>query len=118
ARRRWALGLMALSALSWWAWLAWWLLDASVPAASNWLVAGDVITLAAVVVLGDLRVGQWWGIVLAVAPHAIVSFWPIARSDPFGGAIWMVLAMASALGAAIISGLGALSRHPRWRRCA
>ncbi|WP_432570089.1 hypothetical protein [Kineococcus sp. SYSU DK005] len=110
------MGLAAASALSWWVWLAWWLLDeAAAPSASGWLVAGDLVTLVIVVVLGDLRVGRWWGPVLAVVPHAAVAFWPIARSDPFGAAIWVLLSLGLLVAAAITSVVLAVPRCLRER---
>ena len=101
----WRTALVAvLSAACWFAWLAWdttYQVDPVTGVASGpyeaWQVLGCVLSLAAVVVLGSLKLGPWWT-VLTVTVAFTVTFSVTASSDETG--LWGVGALLVAFGVA------------------
>lgn len=109
--------LVLATLVAWWAWTAWDLrydIDPTTGSVSGpwsaWQVAGSVLTLLAVVVLGVRRLPLW--IVVPVVPLAFTAAWlatAVPNDDSGLSAVGAVLVLAgTAAGVGVVAPLAAL----------
>ncbi|GAB3216274.1 hypothetical protein GCM10027586_07790 [Kineococcus gypseus] len=98
----------ALCASSAAAWFAGTGLTYDQPPTTDGPTTQDITTIAMLLlvqVFADVLVRQWLGIFIALAPIAVVSFWPMVTLDPFGLFAWAVLVVGAAVGLGCTSAL-------------
>ena len=99
------------------AWMGWWPLSDTAPTHPDALVTAAAATLLLATVVGEVTLGSWRGIVLALGPAALLAGPPLLTSDSLGIIAWVIFAGRAALGCAAAAGvvapIGGTHRHLR-----
>lgn len=108
ASRRPRAGLvLTLGGAAWLFPVGWWPLRDDEPADAEALLAVAAGTLLLATVVGETRIGRWWGPRLALPPAALLAVAPLAASDSLGMVLWTVLTLAGAV--VCLAGVGAVA---------
>lgn len=116
-RRRWAGLVVALGSSAWVVWMGWWPLSDTAPAHPDALAAAAAVTLLIATVVGEVTLGTWRGVLLALGPAALLAAPPLVTSDSLGIIAWVILVGGAALGCLTAAGVVAAIRgtHRRLR---
>lgn len=109
--------VVVLGSSAWVTWMGWWPLSDAAPAHPDALVAAAAATLLVATVVGEIVVGPWRGVVLALGSAAFLAWSPLVTSDSLGIVAWLVLVGAAAVGCLTAAGVVAAVRgaHRRLR---
>ncbi|WP_369054910.1 hypothetical protein [Kineococcus terrestris] len=112
-QRPWAVGVVLLGASSWAGWCSWWILNQDSPAGWPWLAGGAIASLLLGTAVGEVVLGRWLGLVLALGSAALLAVAPLAASDAFGLIVWFVLSAIAGAGCLVVVGAVAAVRGAR-----